>query len=124
MTSAQTVTVSWAAVAGSAVAGADYVAASGTLTFQPGEMAKAVVVMVKGDALDEADETFFVNLSSPANAVIADGQGIGTIVDDDPTPVLSIGDVSLAEGEAGPTAATFSLSLSAPSGRVRAPPVP
>ena len=43
-------------------------------------------VTVNGDLLDEANETYFVNLSSPVNATIADGQGQGTITDDDPLP--------------------------------------
>ena len=56
---------------------------------------------VNGDLLDEIDETFFVNLSSPVNATIADGQGLGTITDDDAAPALSIDDVTVTEGNAG-----------------------
>ena len=51
--------------------------------------------------LDEANETFFVNLAEPANATIADAQGLGTITDDDPTPTLSINDVTVTEGNSG-----------------------
>ena len=43
---------------------------------------------VNGDLLDEANETFFVNLSNPSNATIADAQGLGTITDNDPLPSL------------------------------------
>ena len=57
-----------------------------TLTFAPGETTQTITVPVNGDVLDEADETFFVNLSSPVNATIADGQGVGTITDDDAAP--------------------------------------
>ena len=58
-----------------------------TLTFAAGQTTQQTfTVPVVGDLLDEANETFFVNLSSPGNATIADGQGIGTITDDDAAP--------------------------------------
>jgi subtilisin-like proprotein convertase family protein len=63
--------------------GGDYVAKSGAVTFSPGETSKTITIAVNGDATVEANETFFVNLSSPASAVIADGQGEGTILNDD-----------------------------------------
>ncbi|MCG3200065.1 MAG: hypothetical protein GHCLOJNM_04594 [bacterium] len=81
--SGQTVTVGYATANGTALAGSDYVAASGTLTFTPGTLSQNVTVQVLGDTVDEEDETFFVNLSAPVNATIAKAQGIGTIVDDD-----------------------------------------
>ncbi len=116
--SGQVVTVDYATADGVATAPADYTAASGQLTFPAGTTTRTVTVAVVADLLDEPSETFLVRLSNPAGALLGDAQATGTIVDDDPTPVLSIGDVSLAEGEAGTTAATFSLSLSAPSGQV------
>src|SRR5262245_2858781 len=61
----------------------DYVGQSGTLTFRPGQRTQTVIVLVNGDTRTEADERFFVNLSRARNAVIADGQGIGTILNDD-----------------------------------------
>ena len=51
-------------------------------------------MLVKGDLLDEIDEGFLVNLTGPTNATLADGQGAGTITDDDATPTLSINDVT------------------------------
>jgi Calx-beta domain len=79
-----TVTVGYATADGSASAGSDYVAKSGTLTFPKGATVRTVVVFVKGDRLAEGDETFFVNLSNPSsNAVVADSQGRGTILNDD-----------------------------------------
>jgi hypothetical protein len=79
-----TVTVDYATADGTASAGSDYVAKSGTLTFPKGATLRTVVVFVKGDRVPEADETFFVNLSNPSsNAVIADSQGRGTILNDD-----------------------------------------
>ena len=66
------------------------------------------------DILDEDDEAFAVNLSSPTNATIADGAGTGTITDNDPVPSFSINDASRTEGSA---VSGFLISLSAPSGR-------
>ena len=69
---------------GTATAGSDYQAASGTLTIPAGQTTGTISVLVNGDRLPEPNETFVVNLSSPTNATIADGQGMGTIVDDEP----------------------------------------
>ncbi len=81
--SSQTVTVSYATAGGSATPGVDYTSASGTVTFDPGQTSKPVPVQVIGDTEIESKEAFFVNLSNPANATILDGQGLGTILDDD-----------------------------------------
>ena len=81
--STKTVTVHYATANGTALAGGDYNAASGTVTFAAGQTQKTVTVYVRGDTLKEADETFFVNLSSPINALIAKGQGKGVIKNDD-----------------------------------------
>jgi hypothetical protein len=65
-----------------------------------------------GDRLAEANETFVVNLSAPTNATLADGTGVGTIVDDEPR--ISISDVSKKEGRKGQTTQfTFTVTLSA-----------
>ncbi|MFM8221595.1 MAG: Calx-beta domain-containing protein, partial [Planctomycetaceae bacterium] len=64
------VTVGYATANGTAVAGQDYTAASGTLTFAVGETSKPVVVSVLGDGVVEANETFTVNLASPSGAVL------------------------------------------------------
>jgi chitinase len=65
------------------VVGGDYQAASGTLTFAPGETSKTIVVAVLGDALAEYDEAFFVNLTSSLVGSLADAQGAGWILNDD-----------------------------------------
>ncbi len=108
------VTVRYATRDGSAtVASGDYLAAMGTLTFAPGEPMKQVIVEVVGDTLIEPDEMFYVDLSEPAGAAIDDGQGEGTILNDDQEPpVLTIDDVTLDEGDEGTTAATFMVELS------------
>ena len=116
--SGQTVTVDYATANGSATAPADYTAGTGTLTFNPGQTSKQVNVLVVNDLLDEIDETFNVNLSNPQQATIADAQAVGTINDNDPTPALSVDDVTIDEGNAAPTAvATFTVTLNAASGR-------
>ena len=84
----------------------------------PARRPKPLTVQVTGDVRDELDnETFTVTLSSPFDASIADPLGLGTIVDDDAPPTISINDViAVAEGDAGTVAATFTVSLSAASG--------
>ena len=110
----QTITVSFATANGTATAGSDYVATSGTLTFNPGESSKSIPVQVTGDNVDETNETYVVNLSSPTNATISAGQGAGTIEDDD-GPTLSIGSASVTEGNTGFVNAVFTVTLSAAS---------
>jgi MYXO-CTERM domain-containing protein/uncharacterized repeat protein (TIGR01451 family) len=112
--SGRTVTVSWATNDGTALAGSDYVAGSGALTFQPGVTSQTIDVTLSGDLLDEPNETFTVDLSGPSNATLADGSGTGTITDDDAPPALSVADVTLGEG--GGTM-SFTVALSAASGR-------
>ncbi len=102
---------------GTATAGSDYTGTSGTLSFAPGETSKTVQVPILGDTLDEPDETFNVNLSSPVNVKNLTPQATQTILDDDNPPSVSIGNVSHAEGNSGATPFTFTVSLSAPSGK-------
>src|SRR5438128_6033450 len=84
------------------------------VTFAPGTTSQTVTVTVNGDTKFEPDETFFVNLTLPVNATIADGQGVGTIQNDDTQPTISIGDYSHAEGDAGPTLFTSTVHPSNP----------
>jgi hypothetical protein len=109
--SARPVRVRYGTVNGSAAAGSDYVAASGTLTFAPGETSKAVTVQVLGDTAIEADETFSLALSGAVNATLGRAAGTATIRNDD-FPALSIGDATVAEGDAGVTRAGFAVTLS------------
>jgi PKD repeat protein len=97
---------------GSATAGSDYVANSlSGQTIPAGSLSKSFAVTINGDKTVEPDETFFVNLGNVSGALVADGQAIGTIQNDD-VPGLSIGDVSVIEGNSGTTLATFTISLS------------
>ena len=115
--SGQTVTVNYATAGGTATAGPDYTSASGKLTFSPGDTSETISVTFNDDAMDEPDETFFVNLSDATNATISDGQGVGTIKDDDGAPGLSINDVMALEGDAGTTNVTFTVTLLPASGQ-------
>lgn len=78
------VTVDFTTGNGSATAPSDYLPSTGTVTFAPGESSKTVTVSVGGDNVREPNEIFYVNLSNTStNAVIGDGQGAGTIKNDD-----------------------------------------
>ena len=66
----------------------DYGQTSGTLTFAPGMTTARIPIVINADALDEPDETFFLDLSDAHNATIARARGTVTIVDDDPAPFL------------------------------------
>ena len=74
---------------GSATGNVDFVAGCINLDIQPGKTSQTVTVFIKGDTVVEGTEQFFLNLSNPVNATIADGQGVGTIVDDDTLILLN-----------------------------------
>ena len=77
--SSRTVTVDYATSDGTAVAGSDYTAASGTLTFNAGDTSQTVQVTVLTDSEDESQETLTLTLSNPSQATLDDGTGTGTI---------------------------------------------
>ena len=106
----QSASVNWATQNGTAVAGADYRAASGKLTFAPGETSKTIPIQIIGDRVLGAGGYFLVNLQGTKNARVADGQGVVNIYDDEPR--ISIGDVNAPEGNSGTTPFTFAVSLS------------
>ena len=82
--SSSAVTVRYSTADGTAtVADGDYLATSSTMTIAAGRTTRTVGVTINGDTRNEADETFFVNLSDATGATIADAQGIGTIANDD-----------------------------------------
>jgi outer membrane protein assembly factor BamB len=114
----QTVTVQWRTLDQTATAAdGDFVAvASGTVTFAPGDTAETIVVAVKGDIKREAIETLQVELTASTNATRPDPLAVGTILDDDPVPQMSIGDRQAPEGNpTGTTPFGFSVTLSNPS---------
>jgi hypothetical protein len=113
--SPETTTVNYQTSNGSAWGLSDYTPTSGTLTFAPGQTAQTVAVPMLPDSRYDAPETFSLNLSSPVNATIAQGQGTGTILSGVTPPSLSVGDISVTSPTSGSTFATFTVNLSAPS---------
>jgi uncharacterized delta-60 repeat protein len=109
------VTVKYATANSTALAPGDYTALALTqLTFDPGQTSKTVAVQVKGDTLDEANETFRLLLSAPTNAVISDNEGVCIITDNDLPPALRVNNLMVTEGNAA-TTVNFTISLSAQS---------
>ncbi|MEI6252360.1 MAG: Calx-beta domain-containing protein, partial [Mycobacteriaceae bacterium] len=112
--SATPVTVGYTTANGTATAGTDYTAATGTLTFAAGTTSQTVAVKVRGDTVVEPSETFTVTLTKPTGATLAQAKATGTITNDDglTAPGLSISDVSVTEGNSGTPNANFTVSLS------------
>jgi hypothetical protein len=108
------ISVDFATADGTAVAGSDYTAAGGTVTFAPGETSKTVTVTVTGETTVESDETFTLSLSSPTGGTLGTATATGTIVNDD-YPTVSVGNGSVTEGNSGTTALTFTVALSEPA---------
>lgn len=100
-----------------ALAGKDYFSTNGVLTFAPGVRTQSFAVRVIGNLLNETNKTFAVNLSNPTNLTIIKGQAIGTILNEDPYPYMSISDATIAKPSSGVSNITFNVRLSTPSGR-------
>lgn len=108
-----TVTVDYATVEGTAMAGSDFTAISGSLTFAAGETEKFVTVSLVGDAVNEGDETLTLALSNAAGVPVARASATGTIADDDG---LTIGNVTVVEGTAASAGtATVTIRLAGPA---------
>jgi Bacterial Ig-like domain (group 3) len=87
--SAATISIDYATANGTAqTSDNDYQSASGTLTFNPGELTKTITVVINGDQKTENNETLSLNLNNPVNTVVADAQGVGTILNDDTLQLL------------------------------------
>jgi hypothetical protein len=96
---------------GTATAGTDYVARTlNGMQFAPGVTSRTIAVTINGDTTIEANETFVVAVTGVVGATVADGSGLGTITNDD-LPKMSIGDVSISEGNAGTKLAVFTVLL-------------
>jgi len=104
---------------GTATGDVDYASTAGTLSFADGQTSKNIVIPILDDTAVEGDETFDVTLSNPTGgaALGAVATTTVTILDNDATapPTLVIDDVTVAEGNSGTTAATFTVTLSRPS---------
>ena len=99
--------VSYTTVRDTARTYADFLVQTGSVRFAGNKLTKTVSVTIVGDALDEPDETFFLELTGATGATIDDGEGIGRITDDDLPPVVQV-----------------PSTLSVPGGRMARPPSP
>ena len=115
-TNAETVTVNFATRDGTAMAGGDYVATNGTLSIPPGATEASIVVPVLGDSVDESNEVFYVSLSVPVNAVLANTSAAALIINDDSQSSLSVSidNVTVIEGDGGAAEVVFTATLNTP----------
>ncbi len=114
-TSSQPVTVHFATVDGSALAGQDYTPTAGSLTVPSGQAQSVIPVPVTADDVDELDEVFLVQVTSVDGGVLVDGEAQVTILDDDQA-LLSAADVEVEEGDTN-SEARFEVRLSNPADR-------
>jgi uncharacterized protein len=105
-------TISYATQDGTASAGQDYGATSGNLAFTNGEASRTFTVSIIDDGDLDPGESFSVVISNPSAGTIADDMGVVAITDNENPGALAIGDVSMAEGNAGTTAFTFTVTRS------------
>lgn len=111
--SGRTLSVNYASSNGTATAGSDYSAVSGTLIFSPGQTSRSFAVPISNDTIDEPDETVRLYLSNPTNALLgAQASANLLIIDDDPPPAGFSTNNFYAGGAAG--VATISVRLNTP----------
>jgi hypothetical protein len=109
--------VGWATADGTALAGSDYNAASGSVTFAAGAQTATISVQVRGDTTVEPNETFQILLSNPVGMTIGDGSASVTIVDDDtPSPAVSVAATDAAGSEAAQNPIVFAVTRSSSTG--------
>jgi hypothetical protein len=106
----QAVTVNYSTQDGTAVAGSDYSAASGKLTFAAGETTKTILIPIKGDRVAEDGEYFLLTLQGAKNAKIARSQGDVAILDDEPR--ITLEGSTAYEGNSGTAPLAFTVKLS------------
>jgi Calx-beta domain/Carboxypeptidase regulatory-like domain/Beta-propeller repeat len=117
---AGSLTVDYTTANGTAIAGKDYTASSGTLTFAAGETSKTIQIPILDDATTEGDETFTISLSNTPTieSLGAPGTLLVTLQDRTTTPTLLINSLVVPEGNTGSTTeALFTINLSAATGR-------
>jgi YD repeat-containing protein len=98
---------------GSAAGGQDFIAATGTITFNPGETSKTVDIQLLNDVVYEGNETFTVTLFSPSGgATITTGTATATILEDDPSATVNIESMDIFQGAFGAAQAFYALTTS------------
>lgn len=108
--SSEIITVNYDTSNDTAIAGIDYTAVTGSLTFNPGVISQTITVPILDDFVAESSDRFFVNLSNPTNASIADNKASGTITDNDVAGFTISPATGLITTEAGGTA-NFNIKL-------------
>jgi hypothetical protein len=103
------VTVAYHTSDGVALAGLDYTAVQGVVTFPPGAIERAIGVPLVTDGLPEGDETFRLVMTQVAGAVLEQSEGVATIVD---TPTITADDAAAPEGNAGASSAGLVVRMS------------
>ena len=111
----QTVTVDYTTADGSAIAGTDYTATSGTLTFAPGVTTQTVNVTVSGESTTTASKTLSVVLSGETNAIVTANSATGVVTYSTGTPAVSVASPAVTVGTSGTGSLSFVVSLSAAS---------
>src|SRR5262249_40386909 len=101
--SGQSIAINYATANGTAIAGSDYVATNGTVTFAPGQATATILVPIIGETANESNETFFVNLSGAVNVNVSRSQAMGTIINDDFFATIATGVPTLVSEGCLPT---------------------
>jgi hypothetical protein len=98
--SVETISANYTTNGGTATVNSDYVAASGTLTFQPGELEKTIPLQINGDTVEESNERFLINFSNLVNATLTPGNNVVIIVDDDRSSIqFAVSSFTTSEGD-------------------------
>jgi hypothetical protein len=113
--SAKSVTVNYATADGTALAGTNYLAQTGTVTFPPLSTTQTITVPIINDGVLDPNLLFTVNLSAPVNAAVGIGMAQGLIRDHDALPVLDIAGATIVKQDSGTPPANFVVTLSSPS---------
>jgi len=109
------IVLSYSTAADTARASDDYLPFELTsLTFEPGEIVKTIVVLIVADSVDEPDEQFYFDLANPVGAIVGKGRGVVTILDDDHTLTATGGEI--VQPVAGTATASFLVTLPYASG--------
>jgi VCBS repeat-containing protein len=114
------ISVDYATLGLGSIAGADFEARTGTLSFTEDETMKQIVIPIVRDRKHEALERVALRLSNPVDLVLGTVEALGDIIDDDPAPTVSVSDATIVEGNGGIATAVFKVTLSEAAGKIEA----
>ena len=109
------VTVSYATVDGTALAGRDYMKTTGSVVFAAGQTLQTITVPILPTTIYSPSKTFSLTRGAPVNAALQGSTAVGTIINPLAPPTISIGNVSAPDGQSGTTPFTFAVTLSSAS---------